>query len=747
MLVSLQEGRIEFTPWRPECGRVFSTAFAFDCETTLVDHNQPWSTPEYVLGAASDATRGWFICRDHVGEFFRVHEGVPVVMHHAVFDLAVLQRLVPELDAYGWVGRDRVWDTQLLHRLYMLDTEGHTAGGKGESTLDHCVDRYLGVQMDKDVMDSAGNPVRLSYGQWLDQPPSAIEPVYLQYLAQDAGLTYLLFKELSERLRVLRESAGHAFGFVSAEWLDAETARWGPQTHFVQLKASIVLQAVSANGFCVNLDRRNALLTDLEAERQRHLKGLRSLGFAPGPGSKKVLQAILGQIQAEHPDAELPRTRTGQSSTSAKSLATCHVSHPFLDLYRKYVAVDKLAQFVKKMSRATIHPSFDILMTTGRTSSFGELNAQNLPRDDRVRSCFVPSAGHVFVDADYRMAELVTLGQACLRQFGLDSALAKVLNDGQDPHRFVAARMRRVTVDEVTDEDRRRAKAINFGKPGGMGDAALRDYAEATYGIALTETEVRTLAEAWFNIFPEMRAFLEETSRDAGAAAAHFFGLTPEAYREHTGSDRFQPRPDDPGPRDKLDSILGWMFLKTLATDAPTTKKGRLYSAEEIDFFWSRLEQRLDAIDRKQHDAIRARQPSPELRKAVMNVLDRRGVFTLTGRLRAKANYTARHNTVFQGLAADAAKLALWKLWRAGYRIVNFIHDEVLIEVPQDGDLTSHAARIENLMIEAMREVVPDVHVGVELAASDRWTKKAKEVRDSDGQLLLWQPTDPGQAA
>ena len=66
-------------------------------------------------------------------------------------------------------------------------------------------------------------------------------------------------------------------------------------------------------------------------------------------------------------------------------------------------------------------------------------------------------------------------------------------------------------------------------------------------------------------------------------------------------------------------------------------------------------------------------------------------VFTLTGRLRAKASFCARHNTVFQGLAADGAKLGLWNLWRAGFRIVNFIHDEVLVEVPAKSNLAHQA--------------------------------------------------------
>jgi hypothetical protein len=59
--------------------------------------------------------------------------------------------------------------------------------------------------------------------------------------------------------------------------------------------------------------------------------------------------------------------------------------------------------------------------------------------------------------------------------------------------------------------------------------------------------------------------------------------------------------------------------------------------------------------------------------------------------LRASATSSARHNTMFQGLAADGAKLALWKLWRAGYRLVNFIHDEILVELPERTNLALHA--------------------------------------------------------
>lgn len=112
----------------------------------------------------------------------------------------------------------------------------------------------------------------------------------------------------------------------------------------------------------------------------------------------------------------------------------------------------------------------------------------------------------------------------------------------------------------------------------------------------------------------------------------------------------------------------------------------------------------------------------------------------LTGRLRAASGYTARRNSVFQGLTSDGAKIALWKVWRAGYRIANFVHDELLVEVPAGDDLGEHAEAVKLLMVAGMREVLPDMLVGVEYAATDRWRKSAKAVFDGSGRLRLWTP-------
>jgi hypothetical protein len=230
-------------------------------------------------------------------------------------------------------------------------------------------------------------------------------------------------------------------------------------------------------------------------------------------------------------------------------------------------------------------------------------------------------------------------------------------------------------------------------------------------------------------------------SDDLGKELARCFNLTPITYLEHTGCRKFLDHPANDGCAYEPHPILGLMCLKAIKEPSPATGSGRAYDEAEIDYFWTQVATNLDALPSKFHQAIRNRQASVSVQKAVMRVVGRAGVFTLTGRLRANASYCARHNSVFQGLAADGAKLGLWHLWRAGFRIVNFIHDEVLVEVPAKSNLAHQAEIIRHLMVKGMKEVVPDIRVDVEYAASERWYKKAKVVLDQHGKLIPWLPT------
>jgi hypothetical protein len=169
-----------------------------------------------------------------------------------------------EFDIYRLVDDGLVFDTQLLHRLYMLGSEGHTALGTGQSTLEHCAARYLGFSLPKDVRDSRGQDIRTSFGQWLGRHPREIEPVYLEYLGKDVLVTWLVFRRQREMLHELLRNNQGVFGYVSPQWLADQVRRWGWQTHHIQLKASIVLQAVTACGLGIDLDRRNDLVQQLD---------------------------------------------------------------------------------------------------------------------------------------------------------------------------------------------------------------------------------------------------------------------------------------------------------------------------------------------------------------------------------------------------------------------------------------------------------------------------------------------------
>jgi DNA polymerase I-like protein with 3'-5' exonuclease and polymerase domains len=110
----------------------------------------------------------------------------------------------------------------------------------------------------------------------------------------------------------------------------------------------------------------------------------------------------------------------------------------------------------------------------------------------------------------------------------------------------------------------------------------------------------------------------------------------------------------------------------------------------------------------------------PEIRYYMQD--EKGSVYTRTGRLRNNTTYCAEKNTPFQGLAADGAKLALYELDKKGFTIVGFVHDEIICELPID-NAEKLLKEQEGIMVKAMREVVPDVKVGVEGSLSTFYTK------------------------
>jgi P4 family phage/plasmid primase-like protien len=118
-----------------------------------------------------------------------------------------------------------------------------------------------------------------------------------------------------------------------------------------------------------------------------------------------------------------------------------------------------------------------------------------------------------------------------------------------------------------------------------------------------------------------------------------------------------------------------------------------------------------------------------------------------SGRVRGDVSYTAACNSYFQGLAADGAKEALWRVSRGCYVDTNsdlygclplvFLHDEIILDVPEE-QLAESAEALEQTMIEGMQVFVPDIPIEVEAVAMRRWSKDARRITDQDGNLIAW---------
>jgi hypothetical protein len=636
MALSLGKWSCPFRPWRPADGRIFDF-FSFDSETTEINDDRPDLVPAYVLGAACDGCRGVFISRDNLLQFFKAHTDVPVVFHNAAFDLKVIDVMVrPTVDIYEAVDKNLVWDTMVFTRLYSLATAGHTA--RGDCGLADSCRAHLGIDLDKHQADTKGKTVRTNFGEFLGKPPSSIPTEYLNYLAHDVIVTWHLFLELNRRIKELLQNANAVYGFVSPEWLKHVTSRFGPLTHHIQLKASILIEVLRSNGIGVDPNRREEKARKVQEALDSCKERMRRRGFlVDEPGSDKALQSILTELKRRSPALELKTTATGKWSTTEEDLAELADADGFFADYRTYKAAEKLlSSYLRKMGPARLHPQFGYLLETGRTYCRG-FTLQNLPREKdlkdaaaTIRGCFVPGEGKVFIDSDYSQIELVVLGYVQQAQFGRRSRLAEMINGGLDVHRLIAAAVLGKHPQEVTKAERDSAKPVSFGRPGGMGPQTLWAIAKGNYGIELTLEQVEQRIQAYHSLCPELDQHLTDEV-NGGDVIASQLNLTTNQYCRATGTWH-----DPTNPFNELPvGWYGWMLLKVLRDPDPKTRHDRAYTPAEIDFLWERAQQLPVKLKPQVQARLQNRHPDQELWEAVRNWAGRRAVFTVTGRLRA----------------------------------------------------------------------------------------------------------------
>ena len=222
----------------------------------------------------------------------------------------------------------------------------------------------------------------------------------------------------------------------------------------------------------------------------------------------------LGEVLFEH--MNLPggkKTKTGYS-TAAEVLEKLAQEHPIVNDILEYRGLTKLkstyaeglASCIEEDDR--IHTHFNQTITaTGRISST-EPNLQNIPMrmelGRRIRKVFVPREGCVLMDADYSQIELRVLAH-----MSDDEELIQAYKMEQDIHRITAAKVFNTPFEEVTDLQRRNAKAVNFGIVYGISSFGL------SQDLSISRKEAAEYIEQYFATYPKVKEYLDKLVKDA----------------------------------------------------------------------------------------------------------------------------------------------------------------------------------------------------------------------------------------
>ncbi len=207
------------------------------------------------------------------------------------------------------------------------------------------------------------------------------------------------------------------------------------------------------------------------------------------------------------------KTKTGYS-TAADVLEKLAPDYPIVSQILEYRGLaklkstyaDGLASYIDDGGR--IHSTFNQTITaTGRISST-EPNLQNIPMrmelGRRIRKVFVPMDGYVFMDADYSQIELRVLAH-----MSGDKQLIEAYRMDEDIHRITASKVFHTPFEEVTDLQRRNAKAVNFGIVYGISSFGL------SQDLSISKKEAAEYIEQYFETYPGVKKFLDDTVADA----------------------------------------------------------------------------------------------------------------------------------------------------------------------------------------------------------------------------------------
>ncbi|RYE75201.1 MAG: DNA polymerase I, partial [Oxalobacteraceae bacterium] len=274
-----------------------------------------------------------------------------------------------------------------------------------------------------------------------------------------------------------------------------------------------VLERIEANGVRIDADELRRQSADLSKRMlAAQQKATELAGRTFNLDSPKQLQALLFD------ELKLPavlKTPTGQPSTNEEALEAIADQHELPRIILEYRGLaklrstytDKLPEMVNP-DTGRVHTSYHQAgAATGRLSS-SDPNLQNIPirTDDgrRIRKAFVAPVGRKLIACDYSQIEL-----RIMAHLSEDPGLVRAFESGVDVHRATAAEVFGRTLDEVTGNERRAAKAINFGLMYGMSAFGLARQ------LGIGRGEAQDYIALYFSRYPGVRDYMERTRQQA----------------------------------------------------------------------------------------------------------------------------------------------------------------------------------------------------------------------------------------
>ena len=279
----------------------------------------------------------------------------------------------------------------------------------------------------------------------------------------------------------------------------------------IEMPVAFVLYDMEKEGIAIDRDALKKYGEDLSVSIAELEKSIyEAAGEEFNINSPKQLGVILFE-KLQMPNSK--KTKTGYS-TSAEVLEKLAVDYPIVSDILEYrqltklksTYADGLANYIDETGK--IHTTFNQTITaTGRLSST-EPNLQNIPirieLGKMIRKVFHPAKGNLFVDSDYSQIELRVLAHVAD-----DEKLIEAFQNGQDIHRTTASHVFGVPFDEVTDLQRRNAKAVNFGIVYGISAFGL------SQDLNISRKEAQEFIDKYFETYPKIKAFLDSTVEQA----------------------------------------------------------------------------------------------------------------------------------------------------------------------------------------------------------------------------------------